>query len=58
MTKEEIGELIDSKKFRLELLNGMPFGSADRYLDEHMEDIRSVLKLCGQYESCSQQEDN
>ena len=91
MTKEEIGELIDSKKFseaircfsddklgnfikeiyfdgmregyelakfRLELLNGMPFGAADRYLDEHMEDIRSVLKLCGQYESCSQQEDN
>ena len=91
MTKEEIGELIDSKKFskaircfsgdklrnlikeiyfdgmregyelakyRLELLNRMPFGAADDYLDKYMEDIRDILKLCEQYELCTEKEDN
>lgn len=38
-------------KFRLELLNGLPSGAADRYLDEHMEDIRNIINLCEQYES-------
>lgn len=91
MTKEDIGKLIDSKKFskdikcfgddklenfikeiyfdgmregyelakyRLELLNGLPFGAADDYFDKHMEDIRDILKLCEQYELCIEKEDN
>ena len=85
MLKEEIGKVLDSKrfsksilcygddklgnvikeiyydgmregyelaKFRLELLNGMPFGSADEYWDDNMEKIRSILDLCKQYETC------
>lgn len=91
MNKEEIGKLIDDKKFsknircfgddkirdfikeiyfdgmregyelvkyRLKLLNGMPFGAADDYLDEHMEDIRDILKLCEQYELCTEKDSN
>ena len=91
MRREEIGKLIDSKrfgktircsgddkleniikeiyfdgmregyelaKFRLELLNLMPFSAADDYLDKHMDDIRDILKLCEQYESCTEREDN
>lgn len=38
--------------FRLELLDGMPLGSADEYWDDNMENIRTVLDLCKQYESC------
>ncbi len=38
-------------KFRLELLNGLPFGAADKYLDEHMNDIRNIINLCNQYDS-------
>lgn len=45
-------------KYRLELLNRMPFGAADSYLDEHMEDIRYILKLCDQYESCTKEHEN
>lgn len=85
MTKEEIGKLINSKKFsktircygddkleniikeiyydgmregyelakfRLNLLNGMPFGAADEYWDGNAENIRSILDLCKQYENC------
>lgn len=85
MLKEEIGKLIDSKKFgetifcygddklgnlikeiyydgmrkgydlakfRLELLDGMPFGVADKYWDDNMKKIRIVLDLCKQYEVC------
>ena len=84
MTKEELGKLIDSKKFSktmrsfgddklrnfieeiyydgmragynyakytLELVDRMPFGAADKYLDNNMEKIRSILKLCEQYEN-------
>lgn len=84
MTKEEIGKLIDSKKFsktvrcfgddklknffeeiyydgmregynlakyRLELLDRMPLGAADKYFDKHMEEIRNILKLCEEYEA-------
>ena len=84
MTKEQIGKLIDSKKFsktihcygddkfrnviqeiyydgmregyelakfRLDLLDCMPFGAADEYLDSNMEKIRGILKLCEQYEA-------
>ena len=91
MNKEEIGKLIDDKKFsknircfgddklrdfikeiyfdgmrdgyelvkyRLELLNRMPFGAADDYLDKYMEDIRDILKLCEQYELCTEKDDN
>ena len=91
MTREEIGKLIDSKKFskaircfgddklrdfiqeiyfdgmregyqlakyRLELLNRMPFGAADDYLDKYMDDIRDILKLCEQYELCTEKDDN
>ena len=91
MTREEIGKLIDSKKFskaircfgddklrdfikeiyfdgmregyelakyRLELLKGMPFGAADDYLDKHMEDIRNILRLCEQYELCTEKDKN
>ena len=78
MTKEEIGKIIDSKKysetircygddkfrnlikeiyfdgmragydlakFRLELLNRMPFGSADDYLEKNMEKIKEIVYL-------------
>ena len=91
MTREELGKLIDSKKFskaircfgddklrdfikeiyfdgmregyelaknRLELLNRMPFGAADDYLDKYMEDIRDILKLCEQYELCTEKADD
>ena len=91
MTREEIGKLIDSKKFskdvkcfgddklenlikeiffdgmregyelakfRLELINRMPSGAAKRYIDEHMEDICDILKLCEQYERYSEKENN
>ena len=83
MSKEEIGKLIDSKKFgktilcygddkleniikeiyfdgmregydlakfRLDLLDGMPFGAADEYWNDNMENIRNILDLCKQYE--------
>lgn len=85
MTKEEIGKLIDSKKFsqevscygddklenvikeiyfdgmregynlakfRLDLLNLMPFAAADKYWNDNMENIRSILALCKEYEVC------
>ena len=85
MTKAELGELIDEKKFlkvircydedklrnliqeifyegmregyelakfRLQLLNDMPFGSADKFLDENMDKIREMLDLCKMYEEC------
>lgn len=91
MTREEIGKLIDSKKYskaircfgddklrnfikeiyydgmregyefakyRLETLNGMPFGAEDDYLDKHLEDVRDILKLCEQYELCMETEGN
>ena len=91
MNKEEIGKLINDKKFskaircfgndklrdfieeiycdgmregyelakyRLEVHNGVSFGAADNYLDEHMNDIRDILKLCEQYELCKEKEDN
>ena len=45
-------------KYRLELLNRMPFGAADDYLDKYMEDIRDILKLCEQYELCTKKDDN
>ena len=45
-------------KYRLELLNGMPFSAAEDYLDEHMNDIRVILKLCEQYELCAEKEDD
>ena len=45
-------------KFRLELLNVMPFGAADKYLNKNMKDIRDILKLCEQYELCIEKEGN
>ena len=42
----------DLAKFRLELLDGMPFGAADKYTEDNMENIRSILDLCKQYEEC------
>ncbi len=84
MTKEELGRIIDSKKysktircygdekfknliqeiyfdgmkagydlakFRLELLDGMPFGAADDYLAENMGKIKEIVCLCEQYEN-------
>lgn len=39
-------------KFRLELLNGVPPGVAEKYWDDNMENIRNVLSLCEQYEEC------
>ena len=85
MSKEDLGKLIDNKKFsktmycygddklgnfikeiyfdgmregynlakfRLDLLNLMPFASADKYWNDNMENIRNVLSLCEQYEEC------
>ena len=45
-------------KFRLELLDRMPFGAADDYLNKNMKDIRDILKLCEQYELCIETEGN
>lgn len=45
-------------KYRLELLNRMSFGAADDYLDKYMDDIRDILKLCEQYELCTEKDDN
>ena len=45
-------------KYRLELLNRMPFGAADDYLDKYMDDIRDILKLCEQYELCTEKDEN
>lgn len=45
-------------KYRLESLNGMPFSAGEDYLDEHMNDIRDILKLCEQYELCTEKEDD
>ena len=43
----------DLAKFRLELLEGgMPFGMADDFLSENMDNIREMLDLCKQYEEC------
>lgn len=39
-------------KFRLNLLNGMPFGAADEYWNDNAENVRSILDLCKQYETC------
>lgn len=41
----------DLAKFRLELLDGMPFGAADDYLAENMEKIKEIVCLCEQYEN-------
>ena len=45
-------------KYRLELLKGMPVGAADDYLDKYMEEIRDILKLCEQYELCTEKDNN
>lgn len=83
MTKEEIGKLIDSKKFskeiscygddkfrnliaeiyydgmregynlakyRLDLLDKMPFGAADDYLNDNLDKIKEISNLCEQYD--------
>ena len=85
MTKAEVGNLIDKKKFtkemrffhddklrnlieeiyyegvragyelakfRLELLDRMPFSMADDFIEENMSKIREILDLCKQYEEC------
>ena len=87
MTREDVGNLIDKKKFtkeihcyhddklrsfmeevyyegvragyelakyRLELLNGMPFGMADEFLSENMSNIREMIDLCKLYEECKE----
>ena len=41
-------------KFRLELLDRMPFSAGDDYLDENMEKIRNVISLCELYEECDE----
>lgn len=38
-------------KYRLNMLDKMPFGAADDYLDENLEKIRTIISLCEQYES-------
>lgn len=45
-------------KYTLEVRNLMPYNAADDYLDKHMEDIRDILKLCEQYELCTEKDDN
>ena len=42
----------DLAKFRLELLDGVPFESADEYWNDNMENIRGALDLCKKYEEC------
>ena len=91
MSKEDLGKLIDSKKFsktmycygddklgnfikeiyfdgmregynlakfRLELLDGMPFDAADEYWDNNMEKIRNILNLCKQYDEIDKQKND
>ena len=38
-------------KYRLNMLDKMPFGAADDYLDDNLEKIRTIIGLCEQYES-------
>ena len=90
-SKEDLGKLIDSKKFsktmycygddklgnfikeiyfdgmregynlakfRLELLDGMPFDAADEYWDNNMEKIRNILNLCKQYDEIDKQKND
>ena len=42
----------DLAKFRLELLDGMPFDAADEYWGNNMEKIRNILNLCKQISPC------
>lgn len=50
---EGVREGYDLAKFRLELLDGgMPFGMADKFIEENMSNIREILDLCKQYEEC------
>jgi len=44
----------DLAKFRLELLDGMPFGMADEFLSENMSNIREMIDLCKLYEECKE----
>ena len=45
-------------KFRLELLDGMPFDAADEYWDNNMEKIRSILNLCKRYDEIDKQKND
>ena len=45
-------------KFRLELLDGMPFDAADEYWDNNMEKIRNILNLCKQYDEIDKQKND
>ncbi len=91
MSKEDLGKLIDNKKFsktmycygddklgnfikeiyfdgmregynlakfRLELLDGMPFDAADEYWGNNMEKIRNILNLCKQYDEIDKQKND
>ncbi len=53
---EGMREGYELAKFRLELLNGFPFGAADEFLDENMGKIRELLDLCKKYEELEDQE--
>ena len=41
-------------KFRLELLDGFPSSSADRFLNENMDKIRKMIDLCKTYEGLAE----
>ena len=45
-------------KFRLELLDGMPFDAADEYWGNNMEKIRNILNLCKQYDEIDKQKND
>ncbi len=53
---EGMREGYELAKFRLELLNSFPFGSADEFLDENMEKIRKMLDLCKAYEDLEEEQ--
>ncbi len=42
---------LELAQFRLSLLSGIPSSLAERYLDENMEQIRTGLRLCEEYEA-------
>ena len=44
----------DLAKYRLEFLDGMPFGMADEFLSENMSNIREMIDLCKLYEECKE----
>lgn len=44
----------DLAKFRLELLDRMPFDMAEEFLSDNMGNVREMIDLCKKYEECKE----